>query len=94
MKDYVLDAAVSLLRNYADLPFDADTSAETARRVSERTLAALDTSPLLSEGALVIVESGEDEKEVPPLSGLSLVREERDGHTTRLRIFEKREDEG
>ena len=60
----------------------------------ERALAALDASPLLSEGALVIVESGEDEKEVPPLSGLSLVREERYGHTTRVRIFAMREDEG
>ncbi len=60
----------------------------------ERTLAVLDASPMLLEGALVIVESGEDEKEFPPLLGLSLVREERYGHTTRLRIFEKREDEG
>ena len=60
----------------------------------ERALTALDASPVLSEGALVIVESGEDEKEIPPLSRLSLVREERYGHTTRVRIFEILEDEG
>ncbi len=54
----------------------------------ERALTALDTSPILSENALVVVESGEDEKEVPPLSRLSLSREERYGHTTRVRIFE------
>ena len=59
----------------------------------ERTLTALDLSPMLSEGALVVVESGEDEKEVPPLSRLSLLREERYGHTTRVRIFAMREDE-
>lgn len=55
----------------------------------ERTLAALDASPILSEGALVVVESGEEERSVPPLSHLSLVREERYGHTTRLRFFKK-----
>ena len=60
----------------------------------ERALAALDASPVLAEGGLVIVESGEDEKEIPPLSRLSLVREERYGHTTRVRIFEILEDEG
>ncbi len=60
----------------------------------ERTLAVLDASPILSEGALVIVESGEDEKEVPALSRLSLVREECYGHTTRMRIFEILEEVG
>lgn len=64
----------------------------------ERALTALDGSPLLSEGALVIVESGEDERTIPALSRLSLVREERYGHTTRLRFFENAgaqlEDEG
>jgi len=60
----------------------------------ERALTALDASPVLSEGALVIVESGEDEKELPSLTRLSLMREERYGHTTRVRIFEILEDEG
>ena len=60
----------------------------------ERALTALDAAPVLSEGALVIVESGEDEKELPSLTRLSLVREERYGHTTRVRIFEILEDEG
>ena len=54
----------------------------------ERALTAIDGSSLLSEGALVIVESGEDERTIPTLSRLSLVREERYGHTTRLRFFE------
>ncbi|MBO6235757.1 MAG: 16S rRNA (guanine(966)-N(2))-methyltransferase RsmD [Schwartzia sp.] len=60
----------------------------------ERALTALDASPILSEGALVIVESGEDEKDIPSLSRLSLVREERYGHTTRMRIFEILEEVG
>lgn len=64
----------------------------------ERALAALDASPMLSKGAIVIVECGEDEQTVPALSTLSLVREERYGHTTRVRFFEKaqsrREDKG
>ena len=60
----------------------------------ERALTALDASPVLSEGALVIVESGEDEKELPSLTRLSLVREERYGHTTRVRIFEILEEVG
>ena len=60
----------------------------------ERALTALDASPVLSEGALVIVESGEDEKDIPSLSRLSLVREERYGHTTRMRIFEILEEVG
>ncbi len=64
----------------------------------ERALAALDASSVLSEGALVIVESGEDERSVPVLSRLSLAREERYGHTTRLRFFQNAgtqlEDEG
>lgn len=42
MKDYILDAAVALRRNYADLPFDAMTNEETARRVSERAMVALE----------------------------------------------------
>ena len=53
----------------------------------ERTLAVLDASKLLDEDALVVVESGESERGVPPLSRLSLVRDERYGHTTRLRFF-------
>ena len=44
MRDYLLDAAVSLRRNYADLPFDALTNEETARRVNERAMVALERS--------------------------------------------------
>lgn len=55
----------------------------------ERALTVLDTSPLLSENALVVVECGEDERTLPSLMHLSQVREERYGHTTRIRFFEK-----
>ena len=48
MKDYMLDAAVVLRRNYADLPFDAMNSEETARRVNER---AMGTTPPASTTA-------------------------------------------
>ena len=65
-----------------------------AKGLWERTLIMLDELPVLSEGALVVVECGEDENEGPPLSRLSLVRDERYGHTTRMRIFAMREDEG
>ena len=44
MRDYILDAAVTLRRNYADLPFDAITNEETARRVNERAMVALERS--------------------------------------------------
>ena len=44
MKDYVLDAALSLRRNYEDLPFNACDSEETARRVQDRALSALERS--------------------------------------------------
>lgn len=56
----------------------------------ERALAVLDASTILSEEALVVVESGEDEREIPQLAQLSLAREERYGHTTRVRFFERR----
>ncbi|MBR1761427.1 MAG: 16S rRNA (guanine(966)-N(2))-methyltransferase RsmD [Schwartzia sp.] len=63
-----------------------------AKGLWERTLAMLDTSPVLSEGALVVAECGGDERTVPPLSRLSLSREEHYGHTTLVRIFAARED--
>ena len=55
----------------------------------ERALSALEASPVLSDGALVVVECGEDEREIPRMERLSLVREERYGHTTRVLFFEK-----
>ena len=42
MKDYKLNAAVVLRRNYEDLPFHADTDAEIARRVNDRSVTALE----------------------------------------------------
>ncbi len=53
----------------------------------ERALSELDASSVLEDNALVIVESGEDERTVPALSRLELIREMRYGHTTRMRIF-------
>ena len=44
MKDYILDASCKLSRNYADLPFDTLTNAETAKRVNERAMVALERS--------------------------------------------------
>ena len=62
-----------------------------AKGLWERTLIELDASPILSRDAMVVVECGADEKALPPLSRLSLVREEHYGHTTLVRIFAMRE---
>ena len=62
-----------------------------AKGLWERALTALDASTVLSKEALVVVECGADEKALPPLSRLSLVREEHYGHTTLVRIFAMRE---
>ncbi len=64
-----------------------------AKGLWERTLIELDASPILSRDAMVVVECGGDEKSLPPLSRLSLVREEHYGHTTLVRIFAAREDD-
>ena len=42
MKDYKLNAAVVLRRNYADLPFRADADEEIALRVNDRSVTALE----------------------------------------------------
>lgn len=42
MRDYLLNAAVRLRRNYADLPFDAEVNKETAEKVNARALEALE----------------------------------------------------
>lgn len=56
----------------------------------ERTLGVLDASRLLRDDALVVAECGGEERTVPPLSSLSLVREAAYGKTTRILIFERR----
>lgn len=48
----------------------------------------LDTMPLLSEKALVVVEHGRDENELPVLLRLERVRNETYGRTTQLSFFE------
>lgn len=42
MKDYKLNAAVVLRRNYEDLPFRAETDEDIARRVNDRSVTALE----------------------------------------------------
>ncbi|MBQ7520434.1 MAG: hypothetical protein IJU12_08945, partial [Clostridia bacterium] len=42
MKDYKLNAAVVLRRNYEDLAFRADTDEEIARRINDRSVTALE----------------------------------------------------
>lgn len=54
----------------------------------QRVLSALDGSPLLSPGALVMVECGAGEREMPPLSTLALRRAVGYGRTTQILIFE------
>ena len=54
----------------------------------EKVLTMLDTMPLLSEKALVVVEHGRDENELPVLLRLERVRNETYGRTTQLSFFE------
>ena len=44
MKDYLINASVRLLCNYADLPFNTDKNEAAARTVTERVSAALERS--------------------------------------------------
>lgn len=60
MKDYQLDAAVVLRRNYEDLPFRAEKDAEIARRVNDRAVTVLER---LGEGyTYLLPESLEAER--------------------------------
>ena len=54
----------------------------------ERALTQLDNGRLLNEAALVIVEQGGDENELPDLTHLKLLRNQRYGKTTQINIFE------
>ncbi|MGP1470470.1 MAG: 16S rRNA (guanine(966)-N(2))-methyltransferase RsmD [Schwartzia sp. (in: firmicutes)] len=54
----------------------------------QRVLSALDGSPLLSSGALLMVECGAGESAIPPLSALSLRRAVGYGRTTKILMFE------
>ena len=53
----------------------------------QRVLSVLDESPLLSPGALVMVECGAGEREIPSLSALALRRAVGYGRTTQILIF-------
>lgn len=59
----------------------------------EKVLTALDTMPLLSEKAVVVVEHGRDENELPVLSRLECVRNETYGRTTQLSFFQLKDGE-
>lgn len=54
----------------------------------ERVLLALDALPILQPGALVVVEHGAAEVELPPLASLVCKRQQRYGRTTQIHIFE------
>lgn len=73
MKDYVLDASVTLRRNYADLPFDADANEETAKRVSERAQVALERS---KEGFAYLIVGGMNEEHREKLEQCRLISPE------------------
>ncbi len=53
----------------------------------ERALSWLDTETILTQDALVVVEHGKDENELPPLQRLKLIRNQSYGSTTQLSIF-------
>jgi len=53
----------------------------------ERLLTVLDQGELLTKDALVIVEHGREENELPPLAKLERVRNETYGRTTQLSFF-------
>lgn len=59
----------------------------------EKVLTALDNLPLLSDKAVVVVEHGRDENEIPALSRLERVRNETYGRTTQLSFFQLKTEE-
>lgn len=65
-----------------------------ARGLWQRALALLDSAALLAPDALVVVESGRGEPDVPPMGHLPLVREQSYGAATQIRIYKYRESTG
>lgn len=55
----------------------------------ERVLVFMDESDLLNENALLVVEHGTDENELPTLKNLRIIRQQAYGKTTQLTIFQK-----
>lgn len=58
----------------------------------ERAMTVLAEGKLLAKGALLVVECGGDENELPDLPQLRLLRNQRYGATTQINIFEYRSD--
>ncbi|WP_027406987.1 16S rRNA (guanine(966)-N(2))-methyltransferase RsmD [Anaerovibrio sp. RM50] len=54
----------------------------------ERALSWLDTSDILADDALVIVEMGGDENNIPELSHMKMLRNQKYGKTTQICFFE------
>lgn len=55
--------------------------------LSQRALAWLDASHILAEDALVVVEHGGDENDLPATKNLQLVRNQRYGKTTQISFY-------
>ena len=89
MRDYIMDAAVSLRRNYADLPFDALRNEETARRVSERAVVALERSGDTYAYLLTAQISPEKMEALQQKRLLSIDAKEADYGASYLRMDEK-----
>ncbi|MCR5176715.1 MAG: 16S rRNA (guanine(966)-N(2))-methyltransferase RsmD [Anaerovibrio sp.] len=54
----------------------------------ERAITWLDDSKLLQDKALIVVEQGGDENELPELSHMRLLRNQKYGRTTQINFFE------
>ena len=54
----------------------------------ERALLWLDSSDILADDALIIAEMGGDENDIPPLSHMRILRNQKYGKTTQIYIFE------
>ena len=55
--------------------------------LAHRALSCLDASPLLAEDALVIIEHGGDENDLPETARLRLVRNQRYGKITQISFY-------
>ncbi len=60
----------------------------------QRALAFFDEKAILKTGAIVVVEHGTDEAELPELASLECVRQQRYGSTTQLSFFQPKGEGG
>lgn len=57
----------------------------------QRAMTELAKGEILTDGALIVIECGGDENDVPELPNLKLLRNQRYGATTQINIYEYRE---